>query len=77
MSLTRQQLFTEALALDPPDREALAEDILRTLGETERSEIDEAWLLETRKRDAAYRRGESTTSTVEEVISRILSRKRP
>ncbi len=77
MSLTRQQLFTEALALDPPVREALAEDILRTLGEAERTEIDEAWLVEMRKRDAAYRRGESATSTVDEVIFRILSRKRP
>ena len=77
MSLTRQQLLTEALSLDPTEREALAEELLLSLDEPEREAIDAAWLAETRSRDAAFRRGESTASTVDEVIARILSRKRP
>ena len=77
MSLTREQLLTEALSLDPSEREALAEDLLLTIAEADRAEIDQSWLMEVRERDAALIRGESTTSTVDEVIARVLSRKRP
>lgn len=42
MPLTRQQLLTEALSLDPAERDALAEDLLLTIAETDRAEIDQA-----------------------------------
>jgi len=77
MPLTRQQILCKALSLDPTEREELAEEIILTLPDADdRNEIDQTWLAEARKRDAALSRGESTTSTVDETIARIVARKR-
>ena len=67
MALSREQLLAEALALEPMDREALADDILRSLSDAEQHAIDAAWLEEARRRD----RGPVKGSTVDEVIERV------
>ena len=77
MSLTREQVLTEALSLDPTEREALAEELLLSLHEPDREAIDAAWLAETRSRDDAFRRGEVGAMPVDEAIARILAKARP
>ena len=77
MSLTREQLLTEALSLDPTEREALAEELLLSLDEPDREAIDAAWLAESRSRDAAFRRGEIQGVPVDDAIARILAKARP
>jgi putative addiction module component (TIGR02574 family) len=74
MSMTREQLLAEAMALEPREREALAGALLATLSESDARAIDEAWLAESLKRDAAYARGEVTAAPVDEVIERVRSR---
>ena len=77
MSLTRQQILTEALSLDPTERESLAEELLLSLDEPDREAIDAAWLAESHSRNEAYRRGEVQAMPVEQAIARILDKARP
>ena len=74
MPLTRQQLLDEALSLNPKEREALAEELLRSLNESDRAEIDAAWLAEIRARDAAFRGGQVKARAVDQAIDELLSR---
>ena len=76
MGMTRDQLRAEAMALDPKDREVLAEALLLSLTEDDRKAIDAAWLAEVRSREEAFARGESSTSPVDEVITRVRSKAR-
>jgi hypothetical protein len=52
MSMTREQILAEAMALEPGDRETLAEQILLSLGPDEQAAIEAAWLAEARRREA-------------------------
>jgi Putative addiction module component len=72
MALTREQIKTAALELDPVEREALAEEILLSIADAERSAIDAAWLAEARQRDA----GKSSDRPVDEVIDRLRNKAR-
>jgi putative addiction module component (TIGR02574 family) len=74
MPLTRQQLLNEALSLNPTEREALAEELLLSLGESERAEVDAAWLAEVKARNAAYVSGQVKASPVDQVVNELLSR---
>ena len=74
MPMTREQLFAEARALDPREREALAEELLLSLDEADRATIDAAWLEEVKARDASYRRGESKAYPVDDVIAELRAR---
>jgi len=76
MAMTKEQLLAAALELPPLEREEVAETLLGSLGNRTRAEIDAAWLAECERRDAAYKRGELTTSPVDEAIERIRSRVR-
>ena len=76
MPLTRQQILAEALSLDPPERESLAEELLLSLDEPDREAIDAAWLAKSHSRDEAYRRGEVQAMPVDEAIARILAKTR-
>ena len=70
-TMTREQLRAAALALEPVDREALAEELLLSIGEDDREVIDAAWLGEVRSRYEAYRRGEGQARSVDEVVGRL------
>ena len=67
MSMTKDQILSEAMALRPQEREALAEEILLSLTEADAAEIEAAWLAEVKSRDAAYCRGEIRAHPVDEV----------
>jgi putative addiction module component (TIGR02574 family) len=76
MILTKEQIKTAAMHLDPGDREALAEDLLLSIDDTDREAVDAAWLAEARRRDAAFRAGAVTARPVEEVIARLQNKAR-
>lgn len=71
MGLTKTEVRDAALALDPAEREELAEELLLSITGTERDAIDAAWLDEARRRDAAYSAGKTKAKPVERVIERL------
>jgi len=71
MTLSREQIKSAALELDPREREALAEELLLSIDGANREEIDAAWLDESRRRDAAYREGKSRATSVDDVVARL------
>lgn len=76
MPMTKDQIFTEALALGPDEREALAEELWMSLGGVSQAAVDAAWLVEVRRRDAAFAAGLETASPLDEVLARVLARTR-
>jgi len=50
MSLSKEQIKAAALQLDPVEREALAEELLLSVSDTDRAAIDAAWLEEVKRR---------------------------
>lgn len=77
MSMTKDQILAEAMALAPDDREVLVEELWLSLDGGSQGEVDTAWLNEARRRDAAFAAGQDTESSVDEAIARVLSRGRP
>jgi putative addiction module component (TIGR02574 family) len=71
--MTREQIKTAALKLDPAEREALAEELLLSIDATERAAIDAAWLGEVHRRDADFRAGTSA-KPADAVIQRLQDR---
>lgn len=72
MTLTRDQIKTAALQLAPADREALTEELLLSIDETDRQPIDAAWLAEAHRRDADFLAGRTSAKPVGDVIDRLL-----
>lgn len=73
MPMTKDQLLAEAMALDPAEREALAEELLRTI-DGDQADIDAAWLEECRRRMEAVDRGEIGTVPVDQVMRDLFER---
>lgn len=76
MPLTKEQIKSAALKLDPSDREALAEELLLSIDGAERDEVDSAWLAEARRRDALLAAGKTHANPVEQVIERLTNKAR-
>lgn len=76
MTLTKDQIRTAAMKLDPADRETLAEELLLSVDSAEREAIDSAWLAEARRRDAEFAAGKTTAVPVDQAIARIQSKAR-
>ncbi len=57
--------------LSPSQREALAEDALHSLTDSDRQSIDDAWLAEAQRRYAAYLSATTPAKPVNEVFCRI------
>ena len=72
--MTRQQIKTAAMELDPAERDALAEELLLSIGDAEREAVEAAWLAEARRRDAAFARGEMGAKPVDEVLARLAAK---
>lgn len=72
--MTREQIRSAALELNPVDREALAEELLLSISEDDRQSIDSAWLAEAHRRDAAFAKGTMTARPVEDVLARFQRR---
>lgn len=77
MSMTKDQILAEAMALGPDEREALAEELWLSLNGGQRAAVDAAWLEEVRRRDAAFTAGQIQDSDLDEVMARLLARGRP
>jgi putative addiction module component (TIGR02574 family) len=76
MSMTKEQVRSAALQLDPSDREALAEELLLSIDAEQASAIDAAWLDEVRRRDEAFIAGRTSAKPASEVIERLNARAR-
>jgi Putative addiction module component len=71
--MTRQQIKLAAMQLEPAEREALAEELLLSVSEADRAEIDAAWLQEAKKRDSAEA---PEFSPVDQVLQRLKNKPR-
>jgi putative addiction module component (TIGR02574 family) len=71
-----EQIRTAALSLSPSDREALAEELLRSLCDADQVEVDADLLAEVRRRDRDYQMGESIARSVEDVLARLAAKSR-
>jgi hypothetical protein len=76
MTMTKEQIRTAALQLDPADREALAEELLLSIGDADREAVDAAWLAEVARRDADFVAGKTGAKPVAAVIERLLAKAR-
>ncbi len=74
MPMTKEQILAEAMALDPREREALADELLLSLTDGDHAAIDAAWLAEVRRREEAFVRGETSTSPLDAVMARLQAR---
>lgn len=63
--MTIEQIRSAALQLKPSEREALAEELLMSIAESDRDSIDAAWLAEARRRDEALHRGKTTAKPID------------
>ena len=73
MSMTIDQILTEARALTPEDRDRLVEDLLSLDAE----DRDAADLAEVRRRDAEFAASGGRTIPVDEVVARLSGRGNP
>jgi len=76
MPMTKEQILAEAMKLDPQDRVAVAEQLWLTLDHESDREIDAAWAEEADRRMASYERGEVQAKPVDEVIERLLQKRK-
>jgi hypothetical protein len=71
MSMTREQLKLHAMQLDPIEREALAEELLLSIDDTARADIDNAWLAEAHRRNTLSQQRPAALKAVEDVLHRL------
>lgn len=73
MQLQEHEVFEAAFDLSYESRKELAERLLETLEEKDRSDVERAWKDEARRRLEAYRRGEAKARPVEDVFASMRS----
>ena len=71
MSMTREQLFTEVMNLDPRERERLVEDLRQRI---EGPELTAEQIAELHRRSEAVDRGEMETIPGEQVMEELRER---
>ena len=71
MVLSKDQIKSAALKLEPAERESLAEELLLSLDNADREAMDAAWLAESRRRDTEFQSGKMGAKAVEELINRL------
>ena len=69
--MTPEQLYSEALALGPDERERLADPIWRSIDGATQEEIDRTWVEEAKRRAAAVDGGEMDTVPAEAVFAQV------
>jgi putative addiction module component (TIGR02574 family) len=72
-----QEILAAALALPAQNRASLAEILLESLNDEERSAIDAAWAAEAESRIRAYEEGHIKAIPGEEVFQSLASGKKP
>jgi putative addiction module component (TIGR02574 family) len=71
MTLSKEELFNEAINLSPMDKAKLVELILSSFNFQSRREIDSAWGVEAEDRIQALKNGEMEKISMEDVFSSI------
>ena len=69
--MTKEQIKDAAMKLEPTEREALAEELLLTLPETEDEAVDAASLEEAKRRYESFLKSGGVAKTVDEVVARL------
>ena len=67
--ISKEAVTDAALSLPDDDRATLAQTLIESLSETERQNIDEAWLAECENRLTAWRNGEIDTVEASDVFA--------
>ena len=67
MAARPEKLLRDALELSPPDRAALAEELLSSLDQLD-ERVDERWAVEAEERLRAFRSGELKAIAADEAI---------
>ena len=76
MPMTKEQILAEALALDPADRDDLADQLWRSVDRANGQSIEESWAQEADDRIAAHQRGELPARPMDKVVERLRNRRR-
>jgi putative addiction module component (TIGR02574 family) len=69
--MTREQILSEAMSLDPKDREILAEQLWHSIDGTTGEEVAQAWADEIRRRVAVADAHPEDSVPAEDVIERL------
>ena len=73
MTLTLDQILSAALALEPKQRESLAEELLLSIDREQSDAMDAVWIAEARRRDAELAAGRARLVPIDEAIARVRS----
>ena len=76
MTQETDAVFDSALSLPPETRAALAERLLESLDDQDRSEIDAAWMEEAERRLRDYKDGKVRSIPADEVLRSAASNKK-
>jgi putative addiction module component (TIGR02574 family) len=71
MAMTKKQIISEAMSLDPRDREAIAEELLLSVDSATQEEVSDAWAAEIQRRVARADRGEGSSKPVDKIVARL------
>ena len=74
MGKTFSEIESEAMALPPNERAALARDLIESLDADLSEDYEEVWLEEAERRYAAYASGEIKGRSAEQVIAELKNR---
>jgi putative addiction module component (TIGR02574 family) len=76
MPMTKEQILAEAMALEPADRDDLADRLWRSVERANHQSVEEAWAAEADDRIAAHECGDLTARPMDEVVERLRNRPR-
>jgi putative addiction module component (TIGR02574 family) len=71
MAMSKEKILSEAMALNPREREAIAEELWLSVDEQTKEELAIAWTDEIRRRLDQAAKGEGSSKPVEKVLTRL------
>ena len=69
------QILRDALALPPEERARLADELLRSVDQADRADIDAAWAEEAERRTDDFEKGLTRAEPLEDVLRSIEARR--
>jgi putative addiction module component (TIGR02574 family) len=76
MPMTKEQILNEAMALQPLDRETIAEALFSSVVYDDEMPVDSEWMSEIRRRKGEIQAGRAVLVPFEEVMARLSARGR-
>jgi len=67
MPMSKEQIFTEAMTLEPHDRQALGEELLQSVDQI----LDPEWAAEIQRRVDEIKRGKAKLIPVDQAVERL------